>query len=179
MSSQIRLKDRVAGEEIDLSDLTSQVHAIARIHDKVYQPSDVTDIQFRGYLTDLLRNTFSLFCNGFVKLTTYMEEIELPTKTVTNLVLVINELALYAMKQGFVGEGPHQFVVTMKQIDGSSSFRLKVSNIGATIPEDVNLKRPQSVGMQLLQAICEQIDGELTIQRKPSPEFVIVFPVEE
>jgi two-component sensor histidine kinase len=56
---------------------------------------------------------------------------------------------------------------------------LKVSDDGIGIPKSIDLENPNSLGMQLVTILVDQLDGELKLKRDNETEFTIRFIVTE
>jgi two-component sensor histidine kinase len=54
---------------------------------------------------------------------------------------------------------------------------LIVSDNGIGIPENLNIKNTDSLGIQLITALVDQLDGELELKRDNGTEFMIKFTV--
>jgi two-component sensor histidine kinase len=61
----------------------------------------------------------------------------------------------------------------------STSFILTVSDDGIGIPESLNLENPDSLGIQLVTTLVDQLDGGLELKRNNGTEFTIRFTVAE
>jgi two-component sensor histidine kinase len=60
-----------------------------------------------------------------------------------------------------------------------TNFILTVSDNGVGIPESFDIGELDSLGMQLVTALVEQLDGELELKRNNGTEFTIRFTVTE
>ena len=59
----------------------------------------------------------------------------------------------------------------------STGFILKVADDGVGIPESIDLENPNSLGIQLVTTLVDQLDGELELKRNNETEFTIKFTV--
>jgi two-component sensor histidine kinase len=50
---------------------------------------------------------------------------------------------------------------------------------GIGIPEDLKIEDLDSLGLQLVTSLVDQLDGELQLKRNNGTEFTIKFPVRE
>ena len=68
-----------------------------------------------------------------------------------------------------------------KQKEGyeSTSFTLTVSDNGVGIPENLDIEDLDSLGLQLVTSLVDQLDGELELKRNNGTEFTIRFTVTE
>jgi two-component sensor histidine kinase len=179
VASLISLKDRALGNAADLSDVMNQVNAVVAVHQQLQTTDNVTHIPFRAYIDELLTGVFSQWRGESVAVEAEIEDVEIPTRTAMQLGLILNELATNAMKYGFrPGEKP-RFKVGFHVDAGNGQWVLEVSNSGAPFPEDVSLKDPQTLGLQLITASVKQLDGTMEVDRSPRPVFTIRISVKE
>ena len=61
----------------------------------------------------------------------------------------------------------------------STSFILIVSDNGVGIPENLDIEDLDSLGMQLVTSLVDQLDGELELKRNNGTEFTMRFTVTE
>jgi two-component sensor histidine kinase len=60
-----------------------------------------------------------------------------------------------------------------------SFFSLTVSDNGKGIPEDLELESVESLGLQLVGILVDQLDGEIELKREQGTEFIITIEVAE
>jgi two-component sensor histidine kinase len=56
---------------------------------------------------------------------------------------------------------------------------LTVSDNGIGIPEHLNIEDIDSLGMQLVTALVDQLDGEFELKRNNGTKFIMRFAVKE
>ena len=60
-----------------------------------------------------------------------------------------------------------------------TSFTLTISDNGVGIPENLDIEDIESLGLQLVDSLVNQLDGELELKRNNGTEFTIRFTVVE
>jgi two-component sensor histidine kinase len=175
VSSLVSLKDMALGDGVDLSDIRHQIDAIQIIHQKLHESGRITHIQVRDYIEDLLQTIFSFFATRAVHIDTEIEEIALPTKQAIPLGLIINEMATNAIKHGFTHQGEARFRVSMSTGEHGDQL-LIVSNSGGPFPADIDLYNAETLGLQLITGLVEQLAGTIELQRSPEPTYTVRFP---
>ena len=174
--SLLTLKEDALGGAADLSDIRSQISAISFIHERLHQSEDATHIDFRRYIDDLLPRLFSFYGGSSVCIQTYIEEIFLPSGDAATLGLIVNELATNAMQHGFTEEKTPVFTVRLTPAEpGGTTYTLTVSNSGRPFPKDVSLEQADTLGLQLITALVDQLGGSIDLEREPHPVFTIRF----
>jgi len=175
INSLINLKSDSLGEEIDLSDISHQIDTIRIVHEKLYNTTVITHINFRDYVEDLLSTVFS-FTELAVQIENDIKVGEIPTKVTIPLGLIINEVATNAIKYGFKKDEKAVFTVSMKE--KKDLYILTLSNSGNPFPEDVDFENSDTLGLRLIKVLTTQLDGTIELQKTPHPVFTIRFPLE-
>lgn len=177
VSSLINLKDASIGPAADLSDIRNQVRAISFIHEKLQNTDDVTHIHIKPYVEDLLDSIFSFEQDTDLVLKTSLQPLSLPTKTVMNVGLILNELALNAIKHAFSENEQAVFRVLFETAQTGDHYIFSVANSGKIFSEDENPADPDSLGLQLVAAIAKQMDAAIHFSRHPETKFTFLIPV--
>ncbi|MDY7029638.1 MAG: histidine kinase dimerization/phosphoacceptor domain -containing protein, partial [Spirochaetota bacterium] len=179
VSSLIRLKDSELGDTADLSDINHQIEAIRLIHEKLYQKDEIARISVREYIKDLIQSVFNSFTVRVIELESRIENISLNSKTALSLGLIINEMATNAIKHGFNEREDPRFTVEMKEDPGSNNYVLTVSNTGNPFPGEIDPENPDTLGLQIISTLVQQLDGTLELKKRPHPVFTITLPIDE
>ncbi len=74
------------------------------------------------------------------------------------------------------GDGVHHSTSRAKETaDGAPHSRIAIADDGIGLPNDTVLERNQSLGLQLVRILIEQLGGELKIRREAGTAFEITF----
>jgi PAS domain S-box-containing protein len=179
VASLISLKQDALGDTVDLSDIARQVDAIRSIHEELQMSPHVDRIEFAPYVRDLVTRTMPPEAGAGVDIDLDVGEHTLPSKTATTLGLIINELATNAVKHGFTPGAENRFSLSFHLDDDAREYVLTVSNSGAAFPDEVDLREPSTLGLQLVQALTGQLHGTIHLERSPHPVFTIRCPLEQ
>jgi two-component sensor histidine kinase len=76
--------------------------------------------------------------------------------------LILNELITNTLKHGFESGQSGQIHITLKQ-DGSDACCLRVADNGKGLPAGFDWTRTNTLGMQLLAGLAQQIDARITV----------------
>ena len=131
--SLIRLKEATMSDAVDLSDIRNQVGAIRSLHEKLQYSEEVSDIEVAPYLEDVVRSAISNGHRPDIELEIAIDQVTLPTKTATNLALIISELVTNAVKHGFGDESKNRLTVSLQVEAGEAQHVLTVSNTGRAL----------------------------------------------
>lgn len=183
VASLIAMKEAELPSAVDLSDIRGQISAIGLIHEKLFSTGETRRIDLRAYLEDLLTSVFSFYPGNSVRIVNKLADTTLPTATTVTLGVLVNELAVNAMKHGFVADGEPVFTVSSELVDGStdaeeSRMRLMVSNNGRPFPATVDPGTAPTLGLQLVTALAGQLNGAVELAREPETRFTITIPLQ-
>ncbi|BDA72076.1 hypothetical protein CAL7716_062420 [Calothrix sp. PCC 7716] len=178
ISSLLRLQARYIKDEeaLDiLRDSQNRVRAMAMIHESLYQSTDLGKIKFSEYIRNLSNNLacgYSL--NKDIKINLQIHQVELRIDTAIPCGLIINELVSNAIKHAFINA---EFgVIYIEFLDlGNSKYSFSVSDNGIGVPDDIELRRNQSLGLQLVWSLVEQLEGSIIFNNKLGTSFTITF----
>ena len=181
VTSLIHMKQTEIGQGVDLSDLRGQINAISLVHQKLFSSGGTQSVQLDSYLADLLPSVFSFYPQSPVQVVTTGGDIQLPTATTVTLGVLVNELAMNAMKHGFDSTAPPKFTVSTTTTHGAAGdsprLELAVSNNGRMFPEDLDIDNSPSLGLRLISALTQQLRGTLELKRTPQTTITISFPL--
>jgi two-component sensor histidine kinase len=159
-----------------LRDSQDRVRAMAQIHEKLYQSEGLARIDVADYIRSI---TTSLFASYGVRqeqiaLSLDVDEVPLGLETAIPCGLIINELISNALKHAFPGGRPGGVQVELKA-QGEGRLLLRVSDDGVGLPEHFDVKRSRSLGLQLVYALTDQLDGTVDVQHAPRTTFEVRF----
>jgi PAS domain S-box-containing protein len=154
----------------------SRIRSMALVHEKLYRSRDYSRIDFGEYLSSLASALFQS-CrtdSNQIRLDFKAEEVFLDINTAIPCGLVANELIVNALKCAFP-EGRSGVVKIRLRPLGQDNYRLIISDDGVGFPKDLNFRKTESLGMQLVTLLVGQLDGTIDLKRKGGTTFDIVF----
>ncbi|MDI6643792.1 MAG: CHASE4 domain-containing protein [Methanobacteriaceae archaeon] len=178
ISSLISLQSNEVSDEDMLKfykETENRLHAMALVHENLYQSTDLSHIDLGGYLKNLVEDLIYSYGGSISTIQTDIEvpKIEVNLETAIPLGLIINELVSNSIKHAFPDK---KGIIKIKlDIDGDQNLNLMVGDNGIGLPEDKDIISIQKFGLKLVQALTSQLDGELTIEGKSGTCFHIKF----
>ena len=171
------------------SDSRNRVQSMALIHEKLYQSDNLDRIDFRDYLHSLSMTLYQSLLqeSQSVAINVEVEEgIRLGIDQAIPCGLIVNELVSNALKHAFP-HNPGRVLVRFDQmatIDGRPANRLVVEDDGVGLPEDVDLRRAESLGLKLVTLLAQQLHATLTATPaaagdRPGARYTLEFPSHE
>jgi two-component sensor histidine kinase len=88
--------------------------------------------------------------------------------------LIVNELVSNSLKHAFKGKDRGKIRVTLRP-ENSDKFKLVISDNGVGLPKGLDVAQTESLGLQLVTMLVEQLQGELRIDKNRGTSFEIVF----
>jgi two-component system, sensor histidine kinase PdtaS len=152
-----------------------RVRSMALVHEQLYQTDDLAAIDFAPYVESLVRNLVASYRGdaGNVRLKLDVAGVFLGIDTAIPCGLIINELASNALKHAFPGDRAGQLTVYMRHEDGSYVLEVGDDGTGLSHPQDI--RKSQSMGLQLVTLLTEQLDGTISIDASCGTRFRITF----
>lgn len=79
------------------------------------------------------------------------------------------------MRHAFPEGHKEEIRVELQPMNGGSQLRLHVTDTGVGLPADFELKQVNSLGMQLVEDLVGQLEGQLEIGTGPGASFEMIF----
>ncbi|MDY0386779.1 MAG: histidine kinase dimerization/phosphoacceptor domain -containing protein [Methanolobus sp.] len=156
-------------------DSRNRVRSMALIHEKLYQSSDVSNIDFSDYTENLLKSLLKSYQieNKNIKFVSSIKDVYLNIDTAVPLGIIINELVSNSLKHAFPEMENGQINVELKVVQ--DNFLLKVKDNGIGLPPEIDYRNTESLGLQLVVTLVDQIDGTIELNTTDGTEFSIIF----
>ncbi len=153
-----------------------RVKSLALIHEKIYQSDELTDLDFQSYIRKLVDHLMLSYNirQGVITLDVHADDIILDIDTAVPSGLIITELVSNSLKYAFVGREKGAISISLKEED-DRMLRLTVSDNGIGLPENFDVYQSDSLGMQLVTALTDQLEGRIELDRKNGISFQIIF----
>lgn len=168
------IKDKEALELFNES--RNRIYSMSLIHESLYQAKDLARIDFAGYVRRLTRDLFRSYSVGpnDIKLKMEIKDVFLNVNTGIPCGLIINELVTNSLKHAFPdGKNGEIQVGLYKRKKGE--FTLNVRDNGTGFPEDFNFRNTESLGMDIVISLVEQLDGTIELDKGEGTSFTIGF----
>lgn len=174
ISSLISLQERtIEDKEVAavLNETKRRVEAIALIHQKLYQGDRINRVFFDSYLRELIESQKLISPNVHFDLSSVEAELSLDASV--PLGLILSEIITNSVKHAFNGIVHPSIAIELTLID--DEYALSIHDNGVGVPEDFDLNNPQSLGMEIVLALVEQIDAKIEVIVNQGTKFTITF----
>lgn len=166
-------------KDSDLLDILKQnqnrIKSMAMIHEKLYQSHNLVQIDFGDYLRSLTASifyTYSVHAEGIDIDLDLDKNIMLNIETSIPCGLIFSELLTNSIKHAFPME-KGEIKVKFKSFD--DNLMLSVSDNGVGLDEELDFRKTDSLGLQLVNNLVNQIDGNIELDRSHGTKFTIKF----
>mgnify|MGYP005811364587 CR=1 FL=1 len=178
ISSLLNLQTRTAPPEAReiLADSQNRVKAMALIHQLLFERSDMARIDLSLYLerlTSLLRDSVaSDRRNVMLRFERAGTPLALDLHAAVPCGLLVNELVTNAVKHAFPGNRAGTVTIRLDHL-GDGTGTLTIADDGVGLPPDIEPGRKQSLGLQLVPLLVDQIGGSFVLERAAGTRFIV------
>ena len=158
-----------------LKESQSRIRSMALIHEKLYRSGSLAEIDFGDYVDSIIDELLRMFnvAPGAITITTDVENVLFGVDTAIPCALIINELVSNSLKHAFPDGATGEVTITLHQINGT--YELTVADNGEGLPPNFDFRATDSLGMQLVTALVNQLDGTITLDRTKGTTFITTF----
>jgi len=159
-----------------LKECQNRIKTMAYIHESLYQTKDFLQINFSEYIINLVKNLFYSYDANQQKIKANfdVDTIFLNLDTSIPCGLIINELVSNAFKYAFA-DGREGFIsVKVKNIE-DNKIKMLIADNGKGMPANIDFKNTESLGLQLVNILSEQINATITLNQTNGTTFEIIF----
>ncbi|KAF0232413.1 MAG: two-component hybrid sensor and [Desulfovibrionaceae bacterium] len=159
-----------------LDESRGRIASMAMIHEQLYLSRDFSGLNLGEYLGQFLPRLVSA-CRGHrnISLVLNAADIPLSLEQAIPFGLILNELATNAIKHGFRNRERGTLRVSASLDDGE--VLVEVEDDGEGLPPGMNLAAPETLGLQLVVSLAEQLKGSVSVDSPNGVRFRLRFPV--
>ncbi|SDM39882.1 sensor histidine kinase [Siphonobacter aquaeclarae] len=166
-----RLEDQEAIRAV--KDGQQRVEAMSLIHQRLYQGENVTRVNMRDYIHDLVNGLIHSY--GFsgeqIGLELDIAPVELDVETAVPVGLILNEIITNSFKHAFEQIDDPRLTVRLEESD---ELLLEVGDNGPGV--DGWQKDAGTFGKRLIQLLCDQLEGRLSVSSRNGTLVSLVIP---
>lgn len=158
-----------------LKECQNRIKSMAFIHESLYQTKDFSEINFSEYVIMLVKNLMHSYSSidNRIKTRFEVENLLLNLDTSIPCGLIVNELVSNALKYAFPHNKEGYIFVLLKKT--GDKIVLSISDNGVGLPKEIDFRNTESLGLQLVVTLVEQIGGEIAINTEKGTNFTITF----
>ena len=168
-----RIKDEQAAEAILES--KNRVQSMALIHQKLYENDNLSSLDAKDYVTQLVESIFSSYKINQERIKCYIDihKVKLDVDVLIPLGLIINELVTNSLKHAFPNSNEGKIDIQLRK--EKDKVAMSVYDNGIGLPPQRELEQSRSFGFRMIRAFAQKLKASLNIVRKDGTVINISF----
>lgn len=169
---QRQLEGTAAGDA--LAQAATRLRAMSRIHRRLYDPANA-DRAFGPLVEELCHELLEATGARNIVCRVDIPPLSLAPDRVHALSMIVTEAMTNAVKYAFPNERPGTIRITLERLP-EDQMLFSVIDDGAGVAPDFDVARSTSLGMKIMQALAQQVNGVVTIgPANPGTELRLRF----
>ncbi len=176
VTSLLNLKKHASkSEEVKnaLEECRTRVYSMALVHQKIYNNKTIHSLDFKDYVNDLVNESInSTGGSEKIEVSYNMERVDLPINYAIPCGLILNELVTNSFKHGQTNDKKLKIEIGLSKFDEMVELSVRDNGPGFDLDK---AKNENSLGMDLIKSLTEQIDADYSIINKDGTYFKMAF----
>lgn len=157
------------------ADSQNRIRSMALVHEKLYESKDLARIDFAEYVRSMTGHLLSLHGAGDgVRFSIDIKDVLLDVNAAIPCGLIINELVSNSLKYAFPKGRKGEIHIGLR-LAKDNKFTLTVKDNGVGLPKGLDFRKTESLGLQLVIMLTEQLDGSIEVDTRKGTTFKITF----
>jgi PAS domain S-box-containing protein len=156
----------------------NRIKTMALIHEKLYMSDNLSEINFGDYIKALTESLLLSF--GFdkkaIRLDINIDNLIFDVGIAIPCALIINELISNSLRHAFKAKINNELKVELN-LTSNNTYSLRIIDNGIGLPEGFEYLKTDTLGMQLIISLTDQLHGEIQFINNNGTEVRIDFPV--
>jgi PAS domain S-box-containing protein len=154
----------------------NRVRSMALVHENLYRAGDFARILMATHIQNLcvhLTHAYGMH-SPRVELAIRIGDVQLDLDRAVSCSLIVNELVSNALKHAFPDGRAGRLCVELQPL-GDQQHVLVVGDNGVGLPPELDPRRSDSLGLQLVDDLTQQLRGIVAVNRDGGTTFTITF----
>ena len=155
----------------------NRIKTLALVHEKLYKSENVEYVNLKEYIVSMVDLLSYSFDKEYIDVNYDLNIDGLEGFDIEKAIpcgLIINEILSNAYKYAFPKKLSGNINIELNKMNDNCI--LIISDDGVGMPKDFNLKNSNSLGLELIYSLVDQLDGNLSINSKNGTKFQLEFP---
>jgi PAS domain S-box-containing protein len=179
ISSLLNLQKQYVNDEEAvnvLKESQNRVKSMAMIHEKLYKSRNFSEINFADYIRSLVSDLFYSYGvdSNRIRTIIVLDEVMMGLETAIPCGLIVSELVTNTLKYAFPHQEEGEFRIELHAYE-DGFYELIISDNGVGIPENFDLDETETLGLQLVKSLVNQLEGTVELIREGGTMFKIKF----
>ena len=181
VSSLLELQSDVIDDATLLAqfrDSQDRIRSMALVHETLYQSQDLARLDLARYIHTLSAQLVRSYRVDPQRITVQIqvEPVILDVDQAIPCGLILNELLSNAFKYAFPQNRTGAVHIAL-HADTAQQAALVVRDNGIGFPDAIDFRHTESLGLQLVAMLTEQLQGTIALERADGTTFTLTFPV--
>lgn len=154
----------------------NRVMSIAMIHERLYKKDNLSKIDLKLYLSELVNEIVKSFpLRAQIQIIEELEDVEIELTKAVPAGLIVNEVITNSLKHAFTSDIKHPIItIQMKKIFDCMQISLSDNGVGFT---DIKNRKESSLGITLIESLADQIDAKVSFRNNNGAYVNFVFAI--
>ncbi|MFD2531691.1 histidine kinase dimerization/phosphoacceptor domain -containing protein [Gracilimonas halophila] len=181
ISSLLELQKEGVDEALKdaLSSSQARIKSIAKVHEKLYESTTLSDIPLDNYITEITEEIEKAYSSKEKEIEIIID-VDPITVNINNAIpigLILNELINNAFKHSY--KDYESGTLKIKLHKNTEGIVLLVESDGNKMDSNFDITKSDSLGMTLIEVLVKRINGQLEIEQDDWTRFKIMFELNE
>ncbi|WP_138432066.1 histidine kinase dimerization/phosphoacceptor domain -containing protein [Fodinibius saliphilus] len=162
----------------ELQDSQLRIQSMALIHELLYDTKSFSELQFAEQIRKLVDSiTKTLETSTSINVDFQLTDVTLNVNQAIPCALIVNELVTNAIKHAFPNQKEGNITITLNR--NGPTLQLSVSDNGSEMPDNFDLHEASTLGMRIIQNLCNQLDASFEYIRDNGSTFTLSFEIRD
>jgi len=159
-----------------LKESQNRVKSMAMIHEKLYKSRNFSEINFSDYIRSLVSDLFYSYGvdSNRIRPVFVLDNVMMGLETAIPCGLIISELVTNTLKYAFPHNKEGEFRIELHAYE-DGFYELIITDNGVGIPENLDLDETETLGLQLVKNLINQLEGTVELSWKDGAMFMVKF----
>lgn len=151
--------------------------SIAMVHERLYKKDNLSKINLKQYLSELVQELIKSFPiqSKQIQIEEELEKIELEITKAVPIGLIVNEALTNSLKHAFNSSNQIPTIkIKMQLIYDRIQICITDNGVGFS---DTTTRKETSLGLSLIESLCDQIDAQVVFKNEEGACVSIVFSI--
>jgi len=151
----------------------NRIKSMSLIHERLYQTKDFANIDFGAHVKSLVDGLYvsHRVDTNKIRLNIDIKDVSFNLENAIPCGLIINELVSNSLKYAFPDERKGKIEISLL-VTNEDEIELTVSDDGVGIPEDLDVRAAESMGLHIVRILAEQtLEGKMDLDRTEGTHF--------
>lgn len=164
-----------------LMDSKNRIQAMALVHERLYRSDDFSRLNIHNLINGLLKDIMYINIQKKVAVQVHKDIAPITLTLIQSVpfALILNELIGNAYKHAFKDKNDGVIYISISKNEETKKIHCTIKDNGCGIPEDLNIFKTKTIGLQIVTSLVKQLMGTITYTYDNGANFSLNFPIEE